>query len=99
METFAIMMIVLMILGLMLAMILGLPMRKHLLKETEIKRILLFQMPFYLKDYNKMIEDTEDPLKKSRYRLFFILFMLSSLLSIIAGILLLFSPESTTLLR
>ena len=83
--------------GVVVSMILGLPMRKHLLRETEIKTIMLFQIPFYLKDYNKMIDDDDDASKKRRFRTFFIIYLLSNLLIVAAGLILIFSVKTARL--
>ena len=95
METLELSLIILLILCVLISMIISRPMRKHLLADTGIKRIDLFQMPFYLKDYNKMIADCDDPAKKSRYRSFFIVFLLSNLVFILAAIALFMLPGIT----
>ena len=92
MEILEIVLIALMILGALVSLIIGTPMRKHLLAETKIKSIGLFQITFYLKDYNKMIEDTDDPSKKRKYRSYLIIFMVANLGFIVFGAILLLMP-------
>ncbi len=94
MEIFEIVLIALMILGLFISMIVAYPMRKHLMIETDIKNIGLFQMPFYLKDYNSMIGKVENISDRNKYRRYFIIFLISNTGFIVAGIILLFLPGS-----
>jgi len=95
MEVLEIVLIVLIILGALLATIVSGPMRKHLIAETEIKKIGLFQMPFYLKDYYKLVNDTTDVSKKKKFRTHYTLFMIANLAFILCAILLLLIPGSS----
>ena len=95
MEILEIVLIVLMILGALVSMIISKPMRKHLLAQTKIKNIGLFQMPFYLKDYHKMMSETVDISKKKKYKSYFIIFMILNLGFFLAGILLILVPGSS----
>ena len=95
MEKLEIILIVLMILGALVSMIIGKPMRKHLLEQTKIKNNGLVQMPFYIKDYHKMISETKDVLKKKKYQNFFLIFMISNLGFFLCGIILILIPGST----
>ena len=92
MEFFEIILIMLLILGALLSMIVSEPMRRHLKKDTKHKKISFFQMPFYLKDYYKMLTEITDSRKKRRYNVFFIIFMTSTLVFMISGIVLLVLP-------
>jgi hypothetical protein len=95
MEKLEIILIVLMILGALVSMIIGKPMKNHLLEQTEIKNIGLFQMPFYIKDYHKMISETTDVSKKKKYQNFFLIFMISNLGFFVSGIILILIPGSS----
>lgn len=95
MEILEIILIVLMILGALVSVIIGKPMRKHLLEETRIKNIGLFQMPFYIKDYNKMISETDDVSNRKKYQKFFIIFMLANLAFFLSGVILILIPGSS----
>ena len=92
MEVLEILIIILMILGALVSIIIGIPMRKHLLTQTKIKNIGLFQMPFYLKDYYKMISETIDVSKRGKYKNYFTIFMISILGLFLFAILLLLIP-------
>lgn len=94
MEVLQVILVLLMILGALVSMIIGIPMRKHLLAQTKIKNIGLFQMPFYLKDYYRMIGETADSLDKKKYRNYFTIFMISSLSFVLFAIILLLIPGS-----
>lgn len=86
--------VVLLIVSVIISVFIGLPMRKHLLAETEIRKIGLFQMPFYLKDYHRMIYETENVSNRNKYRKYFTIFLISNTAFIIAGIILILMPGS-----
>jgi hypothetical protein len=88
-----IVLVVLLILGVLLSMIIGMPMRRHLLEHTHIKKIGLFQMPFYMKDYQKMIVDSEDLARKKKFQAYLSIYLLANLIFIIAALILLLQPE------
>ena len=94
MEIQEIILIVLIILGALISMIVSIPMKKHLLAETKIKSIGLLQMPFYLKDYHKMINESSDIPKKKRYQTYFTVFMISNIGFVLSAIILLIIPGS-----
>lgn len=84
-----------MILGILVSLVMGMPMRKHLLAKLKVKRIGLFQMPFYLKDYQAMIGETTEASEKRKYRIYLTVFLVSNLTFVIFAILLLLTPGST----
>lgn len=95
MDILEIILVVLLILGALVSVIIGRPMRKHLLEQTKIKNIGLFQMPFYIKDYNKMISETDDVSNRKKYQNFFIVFMIANLIFFLAGVILILTPGSS----
>ena len=94
MEVIELILVALMILGVLISLLIGMPMRKHLLAQTEIKKIGLFQMPFYLKDYHRMISETIEVSKKKKFQTYFTIFMISNLSFILFAIILLLIPGS-----
>ena len=94
MEALELVLIILMIAGALVSLIIALPMKRHLLSQKKVKRILFFQMPFYLKDYYKMVSDTEDLFLRRKFRTFYIIFMTGYLGFILSAIIWLFVSDT-----
>lgn len=95
MEVLEIIIVILLILGVLVSIIISRPMSKHLVAETEIKRIGLFQMPFFIKDYYKMMNDATEKSKKKKFKIYYIIFMITNLGFILSAILLIIIPGTS----